>query len=329
MLAEYRPAMELAEQLLKQAESEQNPLHLTQAHHFIGYLNFCAGSFEPALSHFDSALTSFDPQVESLLMSGFIGQNMWLTSLFRKAWTLWFLGYPDQSLAALEETMIKVEQFGQDHDLAFTLAIGICPILYLRHEFDQAEVQAKRLLRLASRKGLHYFIPFGRVILGSVLVKRGRTAEGQNEIRTGIRLYREGGQKTFISFCLSILAESLGGDEEAGKVLDEATDLVEESGEVFFEAELNRLRGEFLWRRGADPAQVDGCYRQALDIARRQQAKSLELRAATSLAHLWQRQGRAQEAQTLLAGVYGGFTEGFETLDLQEAQTLLVELNGS
>jgi len=292
-------------------------------------LNFCSGLFEAALHHFDSALTSYDPQGESLLMSGFIGRNMWLTSLFRKAWTLWFLGYPDQSLAALEETLITVEQLGQDHDLAFTLAIGICPILCLRREFEQAEVQVKRLLLLASKKDLHYFIPFGRVVMGLVLAKRGRTAEGQSEIRTGIRQYREGGQKTFLSFSLSLLIESLGDDEEAGKVLDEATDLVEETGERFFEAELNRLRGKFLWQRGADPAQVEGCYRQALDIARRQQANSLELRAATSLARLWQEQEQVQEAQTLLAEVVGRFTEGFETLDLQEAQALLIELEGS
>ena len=183
MLAEYRPALKLGKQLLRQAEREQNPLHLTQAHHFLGYLKFCAGSFNAALHHFNSALTSTDPRVESLLLTGFIGRNMWLTTLFRKAWTLWFLGYPDQSLAALEETMIKVEQLGQDHDLAFTLAVGICPLLYLQREFDQAEVQAERLLRLAARKSLHYFIPFGQLILGAALVKRGRDGRrsGQNQ----------------------------------------------------------------------------------------------------------------------------------------------------
>jgi adenylate cyclase len=329
MLAEYHPAMELAEQLLKQAEESRNPLHLTQAHHFLGYLEFCGGSFEAALNHFNAALASYDPQSESRLISGFIGQNVWLTSLFRKAWTLWFLGYPDQSLAAVEETMTKVEQLGQDHDLAFTLAIGICPILCLRREFDRAEIQTKHLLQLASRKGLDYFIPFGKVNLGSVLVNRGRIAEGQNEIRTGVRQYSEGGQKTFLTFCLSLLIEALGKDEEAGEVLDEALALVEKTGERFFEAELRRLRGEFLLRREEDPAESEACFQQALDIASQQGAKSLQLRAATSLAELWSSNGRSKEAHDLLAGVYDSFGEGFATADLQDAQTLLIELGSS
>ena len=319
----------MAKQLLKLAEGRQNSLQLTQAHHFLGYLSFCSGLFEAALDHFDSALTSYDPQAESPLMSGFIGRNMWLTSLFRKAWTLWFLGYPDQSLAALEETMIKVEQLGQDHDLAFTLAIGICPLLCLRREFEQAEIQAERLLRLASKQGLRYFIPFGRVVMGSVLAKQGRTAEGQSEIRSGIRQYREAGQKTFLSFCLSLLVESLGDDEEAGELLDEALELVEETGERFFEAELWRLRGEFIGKREGDPAESESCFRRALDIAGRQGARSLKLRASTSLARLWIRDGRFEEAQSLLVEVYGAFSEGFETADLQDARTILKELDSS
>ena len=265
-------------------------------------------------------------QALKAIMVKFIGRNMWLTSLFRKAWTLWFLGYPDQSLAALEETMIKIEQLGQDHDLAFTFAIGICPLLYLQREYDQSEAQTKRLLGLAARKNLHYFIPFGQIFLGAAMVKRGQMAEGQSKIRSGIRQYREGGQKTFLSFSLSILIDSLGEDEEAGEVLDQALELVEKTGERFFEAELWRQRGQYLEQRGAGPDEVEECFRKAQDIARRQEAKSLELRAATSLARLWQRQRREQEAHTLLAGVLGWFTEGFETADQQEAQTLLEEL---
>jgi tetratricopeptide (TPR) repeat protein len=220
----------------------------------------------------------------------------------------------------------QVEALGRDHDLAFTLGLGICPIFFIRGEYERAEAQAIRLLRLAAEKDLQYFVPFGQVFLGSGMFKRGLRVEGLNELCAGIKRYRAAGQKALLSFCLSILAESLGGDEEAGQVLDEATGLVEETGERFFEAELHRLRGEFLWQRGSDPAQVEVCYGQALAIARRQEAKSLELRAVMSLARLWQRQRRAQEAQTLLSGVFGWFSEGLATADLLEAQTLLAEL---
>jgi adenylate cyclase len=329
MLAEYRPALKLADQLLRQAEKDQKPLHLTQAHHFLGHVRFCAGSFEAALEHFDAALAAYDRHSESLLMSAFIGQNIWLTTLLRKAWTLWFLGCPDQSQAILDETIVRVEQLGRDHDLAFTLAMGICPILCIRREFDQAGVEAQRLLELATRKGLSYFIPFGQVSLGTVQAKQGRTAAGQEKIRAGIQAYRLGGQKTFLTYCLSLLADSLGEEEEAAGILDEALALVDETGERFFEAELWRLYGEYLWHGGGEPTEAEECFQRALAIAGRQRTRSLALRAATSLARLWSQQERGDEAAELLGETVSSFNEGFDTPDVEDAQLLLESLHRS
>lgn len=327
--AKYHPARSLAEQLLQRAEAEKNALHLSQAHHFLGYVNFCTGSLAMALAHFDAALRAHDPRFDSPLMTRFIGQNTRFTTLFRKAWTLWFLGFPEQSLVALEETMAGVENFGRDHDLAFTLAIGICPMLYLSRQYDQAKVQAERLLQLACRKELHYFVPFAEVILGSMQVRESQPPGGLDQIKGGIGHYRAGGQKTFLTFCLALLAESLGEDAEASDVLDESLALVNETGERFFEAELWRLRGEFLLKRKGSPARAEACFERALKTAGQQGARSLELRAAISLASTWNRQGRSAEAFNVLAGVYNTFTEGFDTPDLQKARELLGQLDPS
>lgn len=329
MLAEYRPAMKLGNQLLLQAGMDQTSLHLAQAHHFLGHLKFCAGSFEAALAHFDAALSSHDPQSESLLMSRFIGQNMWLTTLFRKAWTLWFLGRPDQSLAVLNETLARVEELAREHDLAFTLAMGSCPLLCIRREFDQAGIQARRLVELATKKGLSYFIPFGQVALGTVQANKGKQAEGQKMIRAGIKAYRAVGQRTFLTYCLAVLADALAEDDEASRILDQALALVEETGERFFEAELWRLRGEYLWRNGRKPSEAQECFQRALAIAQRQGATSLALRAATSLARLWSQQERGDEASDLLDKELSLFTEGFNTPDVHDAQLLLESLRRS
>ncbi len=326
MLAEYDQARQLVDLLMEQACREQHPLHLMQAHHFAGHLQLCTGSFNEALCHFDSALAANDPQFRSFLASGFIGGNIWITSLIRKAWALWFLGYPDQSSAALNEALSQVEQAGRAHDLAFALGLGICPILYVRRDFEQAETQARRLLRLAAEKDLYYFVPFAQVILGAVLAKDEPNAKGLDMLRAGLKLYRRSGQRALLSFCLSLLAEALDGLEETVQVLDEAADFVGETGERFYKVELYRLRGDFLAKQAADLHWVERCYWRAISGARQQRARSLELRATISLARFWQELGQVLEARQLLAESYGWFTEGFQTADLREARALLQEL---
>jgi adenylate cyclase len=326
MLAEYHPALELGELLLAQAEKDHNPLHETQAHHFLGHVKFCSGSFAAALDHFDAALASHVPKLDSLFMSGFIGQNMWLTTLFRKAWTLWFLGCAEQSQAVLAETLTMVEELGREHDLAFTLAMGVCPLLCIQRQFEQAQLQTERLLELAARKGLRYFMPFGQVALGAIQANQGRQAEGVEKISAGIRAYRKGGQKTFLTYCLAVLADSLGDNDETGRILDQALALMEETGERFFEPELLRLQGEYLWHGCDDMVEGEACLQRAMVTARHQQAKSLQLRAATSLAQLWGRQNRVEEATQLLGQVYASFNEGFDSPDLRDARRLLTTL---
>jgi predicted ATPase len=162
--------------------------------------------------------------------------------------------------------------------------------------------------------------------------RQGPGEEGITQIQQSLTAWRATGAKVFRPYGLALLAEAYGkvGQREAGLTrLAEALLVVDDTGERRWEAELHRLKGEFLLARAPDDhAEAEACFQQALDIARHQQAKSWELRAAMSLSRLWQQQGKRDEARELLAPVYAWFTEGFDTVDLQEAKALLEELGG-
>src|SRR5262249_39742912 len=169
----------------------------------------------------------------------------------------------------------------------------------------------------------------GRIRRGWALVMEGQGAEGLTQLRQGLDAYRATGAAFQRPHFLSMLAEvhsSLGQPEAGLTALSEALTLVEKTGERYYEAELHRLKGELLLQQDAsEVSHAEACFQQSLDIARCQQVKSLELRAAMSLSRLWQQQGKRDEARALLAPIYGWFTEGFDTADLQEARALLEE----
>jgi len=167
---------------------------------------------------------------------------------------------------------------------------------------------------------------------GWALAYQGQAQEGSEQITQGLSAFRATGAEQLRPYCLSLLAEMHGirGEPEEGlALLTEALTLVDKTGERWYEAELHRLKGEFLLQQSSDNhAEAESCFHYALEVARTQQAKSFELRTATSLARLWQQQGKRQEAHDLLAPVYNWFTEGFDTADLQDAKALLDELEG-
>jgi predicted ATPase len=161
------------------------------------------------------------------------------------------------------------------------------------------------------------------------MVGQGEVAEGIEAMRRGIDAFRFTGAEIHLTYHLCLLAEAYGKAGQPGEglaVLAGAQALVEKNEERFWEADLYRLKGELLRNAGGAASGVEACFHQAIETAHRQQAKSLELRAAMSLARLWQQQGKTAEARQVLAGIYGWFTEGFDTADLQEAKAMLSEL---
>jgi predicted ATPase len=197
----------------------------------------------------------------------------------------------------------------------------------LRREWQVVYERAETAITVATAQQVALVLAVGPIMRGWALAMQGQGTEGLTQLRQGLDAYRATGAAFQRPHFLSMLAEVHGsmGQPEAGlTALSEALGLVENTNERYYEAELHRLKGELLLRQAVpDVPQAETCFQQALAIARRQQAKSWELRAATSLARLWQRQGKRTEARELLAPIYGWFTEGFDTADLQDAKVLL------
>ena len=211
------------------------------------------------------------------------------------------------------------------HALCFTLH----SLIHCRN-YTEANAQCDELLALADEKGSLFWKALGTVLQGCVFALTGKASDAVQMITSGVAAVQSTGQTLWMPLFLSFLARTyvdLGQLDDARRCIGEAMTAVETTNERWCEAEVNRIAGEIaLLSPRPDAAKVEGYFERALAIARRQQAKSWELRASMSLALLWRSQGKPQQARELLAPVYGWFTEGFNTRDLQEAKALLDEL---
>jgi predicted ATPase len=202
----------------------------------------------------------------------------------------------------------------------------------VRRDVPAVHEHAEAAIALATAQGFPEWAAGGTSLHGWALALQGQGAAGLAQLRQGIAAVRATGAALYIPYLCTVLADvcaHLGHPADGLQALAEAHTLVEQHEERHWEAEVARLRGVVLLRQtGTPPAEAEACFQRALDVARRQEAKSLELRAAMSLGRLWQQQGKRDEARELLAPIYGWFTEGFDTADLQEAKALLKELGG-
>jgi predicted ATPase len=215
--------------------------------------------------------------------------------------------------------------------LAATLLIAAL-VGQFRRDVGATQAQAAAALALSTQHGFPYWAAPAEILHGWALAEQGQDKAGIAQIRRGLAAWRATGAEFWWPYNVALLAEAYqkAGQAEAGlALLTEALAVVHKSEERMWEAELYRLQGEVLLTLPPSRAlsSPEACFRQALDIARRQQAKSLELRAAMSLSRLWQRQRKKKAARQLLAEIYGWFTEGFDTADLQEAAALLDALS--
>jgi predicted ATPase len=200
---------------------------------------------------------------------------------------------------------------------------------------SQAQAYAEEVKAIATEHEFPHWRQYGEMLHGWALAQPGRTAEGITAIRQGLDGQQAIGTEVGRTFFLTFLVDAYekAGRPDAGlQALAEALASAEKRGEGYCEAELYRLKGELILQSDGQSLETrgkeaGGCFQQALEVARRQQAKSWELRAATSLARLWQQQGKIAEARELLASVYNWFTEGFATADLKDAKSLLAELS--
>ena len=218
----------------------------------------------------------------------------------RAAWTLWWLGYPDQGLVRNDEAVTLAQQSAHPFSLGFALT-GAAVFHQFRREGRAVQEHAEAAISLATEQGFPLWRAFGSMLQGWALAHQGQTQEGLAQIQQGLTAWRATGAETLRPYFLALLAEAYGimGQPEAGlTALTEALMLVEKTGERWYEPELYRLKGTLLLQRSADHhAEAQACFQQAIAVARRQQAKSWELRAAMSLSRLWQCQGKRAEAR--------------------------------
>ena len=326
--AEHQTAHALGEQLLILAQQSQDSAILIAAHRAVGTSLFRLGALPAALTHLAQGIALYDPQQHR--SSAFLhGEDAGVICHSFSAWTLWSLGSPDQGLARSQEAVTLAQQMAHPYSLSYALT-GAAVLHQLRREVWAAQECAEAVIRLATEQGFPMWKAAGSILYGWALAQQGQAKEGVEQLHEGLRACHATGAEVMQPYHLALLAEAHGtlGKPEAGlAVLTEALTLVDITGERWYEPELYRLKGELLLQQSSDNhAEAESCFHQAIAIAQNQQAKSLALRASTSLARLWQQQGKRQEAYDLLAPVYGWFTEGFDTADLQEAKALLEAL---
>jgi predicted ATPase len=326
--AEMQTAHALGEQLLSLAQQTQDPVMLLAAHVSLGRTLFLLGATAAAHAHFAQGMALYDPQQHRAAVFLY-GEDEGVICHSSAAWTLWILGYPDQGLAQSQEAVSLAQQVA--HPFSLGAALNWMTIIYqFRREVRCTQKCAEAAMSLAIEQGFPLWRARGAILDGWALAHQGQTQEGIEQLHQGLRAFRATGAELWRPYWLMLLAEAHGTQGELEKglaVLTEALTLVDTTGERWYEPELYRLQGALLLQQHADnQAEAETCFVQALTTAQSQQAKSWELRAATSLARLWHQQRKRQEAHDLLAPIYGWFTEGFDTADLKDAKALLDEL---
>ena len=328
MRAELQTARELGEQLLTLAQHTQDLAFLLEAHRALGTTFLILGELVPARTHLEQGIARYDPQ-QHRAFAFLYGQDPRVTCLGYLAWDMWVLGYPEQALQSIYEARALAQGLSHPFSLAFALSWASRVHLF-RREWSLTQERAEELMALCREQGFTQRLAEGIRLRGWALAEQGRTAEGIIQMQQGLTAGLATGALALRPNWLALIAEACGkaGQIEEGlRVVAEGLAAVSDTGERFWESELYRLQGVLQLALSMDnQAEVETCFWQALDIARRQQAKSLELRATMSLSRLWQRQGKRDAARQLLAEVYDWFTEGFDTADLQEAKALLAEL---
>jgi predicted ATPase len=301
------------------------------AHRVLGQTLAFLGEFSTAHVHLEREMTLYDLGQHRAFASLY-GQDQGVICRSWAALTLWSLGYPDQALRRIREALTLAQELAHPFSLAYAMCFAgmLCQLC---RDIQAAQARATAAIALCTEQGFALYLARGTILRGWAMAEQGQEAQGLAQMSQGLVAYQATGAAVFRPYYLAFLAEAYGKVGQAGEgltLLGEALAAVHKTGERFYEAEIYRLKGELLLHAegGVQNAELtaEECFQQALTLARRQQARSWELRAATSLSRLWQHQGKRAAAYDLLAPVYGWFTEGFDTADLQEARVLLEDV---
>jgi predicted ATPase/DNA-binding winged helix-turn-helix (wHTH) protein len=343
--AELNTSREIGEELLRLSEALSNPGLAMRAHLSLGAALMHMGEFVPAMEHLEKALDDYDParhRDDAFLYSRYAGVALPCYA----AWVLWYLGQPDRALERMLEALKLAQSVSDPHGLAHAY-YSASNLYHLRREERLAREYADKAIDVATAHGMSMYQAMATVTGGWALVEEGRLEEAIEQLRQALTTHKATGARVARPHFLALLAAALSEAhqvDEGRRIIDESLSLALQNAEFCYLAELYRVKGEILLKQadvpGLSPATTPGagfeaphvteaeaCFQKSIEVARQQQAKSWELRAAMSLARLYKERDKREEGRVVLAQIYDQFTEGFDTLDLREARALLNELS--
>ncbi|MDP1772381.1 MAG: BTAD domain-containing putative transcriptional regulator [Methylobacter sp.] len=316
-------ALELAEKLLRLAEQNNEPLQLQQALYAMGNSLLWTGQLEKARLHQERSMALYQSSHHETMVSEF-GENICVSCGSQLAWVLWLLGFSNQALAISEQTLALAYQVNHPYSLCYAKAHSLALGRWMRQAETTCQL-AEKTMMLSNQHGFPVWLLSGTAFHGWALSMQGQLT-GISQIRQVVSIVRAA-MSGIEAYFLGMLGEAYmysGQLEESLSVMHQTLDVINAKDDRFLESEIYRLKGECLLALSpANTEEAEACFDQALVISRKQQAKSLELRAAISMARLWQQQGKQEDGRRLLEDVYDWFTEGFDTPDLQEAANLI------
>jgi predicted ATPase len=297
-------------------------------HRMMGMCLLFTGDFAEGRAHFDRAIAFYNPLEHRPLATRF-AVDVGATILSYRSWARWFLGHPEAALVDANDALTAAREMGHAITLIMVLMDAATTNIFCGN-FTSANLAIDELIALADEKGALYWKASGMFARGDIFALTGKASEAVEIITSTLAAHRSMGATIGVPYALSSLARAhaeLGQFDDAWRSIAAATSAMETTKERGCEAEVHRVAGEItLLSPERDVAKAEAYFERGLTVARQQQAKSWELRAATSMARLWRGQEKTQQARELLAPIYGWFTEGFDTLDLKQAKALLDEL---
>ena len=319
---------ELAAQFLALAEKQGGTAALMIGHRLLGVSLLYTGDIAQGRAHLDRAIALYDPAEHRQLVTRF-GQDIRVSILFHRSVSLWLLAHPDAALADADEALREAREINHAATLTYALMFTNFSRMFCGR-YATAAAQSDEIIAMATEKGSVLWSANGALFRGGLLALTGKASDAVHVIASGFTALQSTGQTLWMPLWLTYLATAyaeLGKFDDAWRCIGEARTAMETTKETWCEAEANRIAGAIALKCSEpDAAKAEAYFQRALAVARKQQAKSWELRAAMSMARLWRDQGKRDDARDLLAPVYGWFTEGFDTLDLKEARGLLDEL---
>jgi predicted ATPase len=325
---DFSKAIEISEELLRVSGELKDPGLIALAHHQMGATLLYLGKPNGFLDHRKQMAALYDHERDQSLVYQ-MGLDAQLTSLCHAGWAHWYLGYPDKAKQRSEEAVNRAKALGHPFILSLALMFAAYSSMY-RRDVASARELAEETIAFASEQGHPLWLAGGLATLGWALVEEGELDEGIAHIQRGLKGGRAMG--AWLGYTLDI-RQLIETYRKAGKVaeglavVDEALALIGKMGGWLEEPEVHRLQGELLLLDVGMDGEAEACFQRAIEVAKKQKAKSWELRATMSLCRLWQGQGKREGAREMLAEIYNWFTEGFDTPDLQEAKSLLEALS--